>query len=69
MGIVQEKCEIIIQMLSKDNNQLNINWVYYENKITYFQNGEKLLVKTLDRLGQPRNTKHLLKLANAFCFF
>lgn len=27
MGIVQEKYEIIIQMLSKDNNQLNIKWL------------------------------------------
>ena len=28
MGIIQEKYEIIIQMLSKDNNQLNIKWLY-----------------------------------------
>ena len=27
MGIVQEKYEIIIQILSKDNNQLNIKWL------------------------------------------
>ena len=27
MGIIQEKYEVIIQMLSKDNNQLNIKWL------------------------------------------
>ena len=27
MGIVQEKYEIIVQILSKDNNQLNIKWL------------------------------------------
>ena len=27
MGIIQEKYEIIIQMLSKNNNQLNIKWL------------------------------------------
>ena len=27
MGIVQEKYEVIIQMLSKENNQLNIKWL------------------------------------------
>lgn len=27
MGIIQEKYEIIIQILSKDNNQLNIKWL------------------------------------------
>ena len=27
MGIIQEKYEVIIQMLSKDDNQLNIKWL------------------------------------------